>query len=554
VRTPFLFAALFIVLASACTRGGAAGPGNSPSPRAEPATTGTETSVNVSRFALRTACALPRRELARVWAGYHPERSGEIQYVPQEPNFIGAWQSHSGPWPYLQEIPMFFYGPGHVPATGEVRRPVTMADLAPTIASFIGFDFDAPDGRPMTEAILAGQDPPKVVVTVVWDGAGRNVLEAYPNAWPGLRGLIPQGVWFENATDGSSPSVTPAIHTTIGTGAHPRTHGIMDLQFEVDGQLVPDKDVPRLLLVPTLADLYDRARGNQPLIASLSEQKMLGMIGHGSYLEGADRDFLIPPKGSTWVLEGDNAPYFQLPPYANDVPGLEESVRAIDLEDGRLDDTWLGQQILNNPPDITFTPAFAEHQTRVLAEVIRREGFGQDDVPDLFFVNYKQIDKTGHRWGFPTPQMEANVRASDRAFSELVHILDREVGEGEWVMALTADHGITPAAETTGAFIIDPAIMEQDLVAQFDGDGDDRSVVRKVRVTQAWLDEAELEENGHTLDDVARFLMAYTKAENAADPSTVPADQVDDPVFAAAFPGRALESPDLDCLPPSVTS
>jgi hypothetical protein len=510
--------------------------------------------VEVSRFAIRAACALPRKELARVWAGFNPERSGEIQYIPEAPNFIGNWQSHSGPWPYLQDIPMFLYGPAHVPAVGEVARPVTMADLAPTLAEHLGFDGLDADGGPMTEAIEPGADPPRLILTVVWDGGGDNVLEEYPDAWPGVRSLIHDGAWFENATVGSSPSVTPAIHTTLGTGVYPRRHGLMDLLFEAEGQLVSAKEVPAYILVPTLADEYDLAMGNDPLIASLSEQKMLGMIGHGSYLDGADKDFLIPPKGSTWALEGANAPYFTLPDYANDVPGLEESVRAIDLEDGRLDDTWMGEAILANPPDITFTPAFAEHQTRVLEEIIRREGFGEDDVPDLFFVNYKQIDKTGHRWGFPSPQMEANVRASDEAFMDLVDMLDRLVGEGQWVMALTADHGVTPLAETTGAFIIDNVQLEEDLIAEFDPDGDDRSVIRKVRVTQAWLDTAELEENGHTLDDVSRFLMDYTKGDNAADPSLVSPDQAGDRVFASAFPGRTLESPDLRCLPESLTS
>jgi predicted AlkP superfamily pyrophosphatase or phosphodiesterase len=190
----------------------------------------------------------------------------------------------------------------------------------------------------------------------------------------------------------------------------------------------------------------------------------------------------------------------------------------------------------------------------VLEEIITREGFGQDEIPDLFFVNYKQIDKTGHRWGFPSQQMEANVRASDEAFMELVDMLDRLVGQDEWVMALTADHGVTPRAETTGAFIIDNVRLEEDMVAEFDGDGDDRSVIRKVRVTQAWIDIPELEENGHTLDDVSRFLLDYTKADNAADPSIVMADRADDRLFAAAFPGQALESPDLDCLPGSPAS
>jgi hypothetical protein len=67
------------------------------------------------------------------------------------------------------------------------------------------------------------------------------------------------------------------------------------------------------------------------------------------------------------------------------------------------------------------------------------------------------------------------------------------------------------------------------------------------RVTQFWLNLRELEENGYTLADVARFLLRYTKAQNARDPSKVPEDRRDDLLFSAAMPYTLLES-GLPCL------
>ena len=67
--------------------------------------------------------------------------------------------------------------------TGEVDRPVTVAGIAPTAAELLKFDgFRAPDGQPMTEALLpeAERDVPKLLVTMVWDAGGINVLEEHP--------------------------------------------------------------------------------------------------------------------------------------------------------------------------------------------------------------------------------------------------------------------------------------------------------------------------------------------------------------------------------------
>ncbi len=84
------------------------------------------------------ACAIPHQQLLRIWRGTDPERSGQIVFVPQEPNFVGTNFPHSGPWNYLQDVPLFWYGPGIIPALGRVERPVTLADVAPTQARAAG--------------------------------------------------------------------------------------------------------------------------------------------------------------------------------------------------------------------------------------------------------------------------------------------------------------------------------------------------------------------------------------------------------------------------------
>jgi Type I phosphodiesterase / nucleotide pyrophosphatase len=498
------------------------------------------------RFA-RMACDLPRIQLRRIVNGYITGKSGEIQFVLRTPHFFGA-NSHSGPWDYLQHVPLFFYGPGHVASAGKIDAPVTVADIAPTLAGFLGSDFETADGNALEEAVDPDADPPKLILLVVWDGGGRNVLAEYPAAWRELRRLIRTGAWFDDATVGSSPSVTPATHATMGTGVFPRTHGALDLRIRDGDHLVgPILNGPQYLLAPTLADDWDLDEGNRPVVGFVATEPALGMIGHGSYTKGGDKDLALGQREGVWGLTPENQRYFNYEPELTELPGvLEDAVRRLDLEDGRQDGLWLGEPVLETPADILHTPAYAEYQTEVLRNVIREKGFGRDEEPDLLFTNYKQIDRVGHRWPFPSPQMEAVVASSAREFVNLTEVLDEEVGPGEWVMALTADHGSTPSAASTGAYGIDQIDLTDDINAAFDTDGDDVPALLSFRVTQLWFNVAELEEQGHTLGDVADFLMRYTVEDNAADPSTVDRTLLNERLFAAAFPGEVLDG--LPCL------
>ena len=507
------------------------------------------------------ACGMPHEELLRTWRGWSEDRGGELQMVAEEPNFVGSGLPHVGPWDYVQRVPMFWYGPGFVPARGSVDRPVTVVGMAPTAAKLLHFPYTAPDGAPMEEALLPEAqrpDPPKLIVTLVWDAAGRNVLEAHPNSWPYLKSLIPKGTWFENASVGSSPTSTAQIHASMGTGAFPDDHLLVGHRLRVGTTLVtPWAQGPNLITLPTLADLYDRAMGNEPLVGiSATVNIHFGMMSHGSFFTGGDRDIgttrsvtdpgTLTSEGFEWNLPRQIQAYYTLPEYANDTPGFAEDVEAVDRADGRKDGQWRDNSIDQLLQGFD-TPARIPYQERVLESIVTNEGFGQDDMPDLLYANFKEIDYISHVWTMNSPEMDDAVRAQDAALEDLVRFLDAEVGRGEWAMVLTSDHGAIPDPKLSGAFQVSTAPIGAGLAAAFDGDGDDVPVVQLIQPTQIYVDEAELQQNGGTLEDMARWIMDRTKGDTGGTGVTVPADQQDDRVFAAAFPSRLMT--DLACLP-----
>lgn len=481
-------------------------------------------------------CSLPPEHVLRIRRGYHPERSGEVQIVPRLPGVVASWLSHAGPWDHVQRVPLLVYGPGRIPAVGRVDRPVTVADVAPTLARLAGVGFDAPDGDALGEA-LGGATPPKLILTVIWDSAGRNVLAEHPNAWPTLRSLIPEGAWFEEATVGTSPSTTPAVHATIGTGAFPHRHGVVDLRFRWgEGLAWIGEERAEFLPLPTVADRLATSspRARVGMVASLGT---LGLIGHGASVEGGASHLVAVHEEDAWTIGDGYAERFRFPAYVREVGGLDEAARRLDLEDGALDGVWMGEAVLEDGEGLTSSPAWSEHQTRVLEEIIRREGFGADDVPDLLFTNYKQIDAVGHRWTMQSPQMEAVVRSSDEALASLLEVLDREVGEGEWALVLTADHGAVPDPSLTGAPIIDLQELRRYLAGAFG------PAVEQVRPTQIWVDEEALADRGSTLGDVVRLLADYRRSDNHELPKGEPNERL----FAAVF--RSDELLAAECVP-----
>lgn len=549
--TPTRIAALLAALVVLATAGGdPAAVASSPSPSAGASAT------SANRDLVRAACSLPHEWLVRTWRGNRPDRSPELQILPMEPNYVGSGLPHVGPWDYTQRIPIFWYGPGHIAPIGEVERPVTLAGIAPTQAELLGFPFRAPDGVPMAEAIAGNRTPPRLIVTMVWDAAGMNVLERWPDDWPFLRSLIPEGAWYTNATVGTTPTSTAQTHATIGTGAFPRSHGIVGHRMRIGGRITtPWEPGPTYLIEPTLADLYDRAMGNRPLVGMLGTVAIhLGMMGHGSMWGGGDRDIAavrqkldaetLGEEGFEWNLPPRLQHFYRFPRYLNDVPGFEEDVRAVDAADGRIDGRWRDNDIAQLLQGFE-TPARIPYQARVLQTMIEREGFGADDVPDLLFVNHKMIDYISHVWTVNSPEMQDAVRAEDAALRDLVTFLNREVGRRRWVLVLTADHGAIPDPDVSGAFAIPSIALASGINAAFDPDGDDRRVVQMVQPTQIFIDEAELRQNGHTLEEVARWVMELTEGDVSS--ASLPPGEADDPIFQAAFPSSLMS--ELPCLP-----
>jgi predicted AlkP superfamily pyrophosphatase or phosphodiesterase len=499
--------------------------------------------------------------------GYVPGRSGEIILVPKPWNVLAQWNggyrgtgdprtTHSTPWSYHQRVPIALYGPGYIREGRTVDRSASVADLAPTLAELLGIPFDA-RGKVLREALVPRgrrDPPPRAIVVVVIDGGGWNVLERWPKAWPAERGLMERGTTFTNVTIGSTPSVTAPIHATIGTGSYPAQHGITENSLRrPDGTIgdvaYEDADL-RLLEVPTVADVWDRTTANRAWVGMLGyESWHLGMMGSGALEPGADRDVAV-----LWDQDVEdfttNERFYQLPSYLPSREDLEDRITELDASDGAFDGMWRGNTLDPSAYQFTATPAFASHEGAAALEILRQEPIGQDEIPDLYFVEMKTGDIAGHVWNMESREFETVWRTQDRAIGELLELLDEKVGAGRYVAAITADHGQTPTPESAGGLRIDRYMLRDNINVRFGG------VVETVQPGDLFLNlDASADAD---LEAIARYIGGYRYGDalpDDLDATSVPQDVLNERVFAAALPGSflmSLSQSEIDGLGPGL--
>ncbi|MFN2490907.1 MAG: alkaline phosphatase family protein [Actinomycetota bacterium] len=484
---------------------------------------------------IERGCALERRYLVRIWRGAHEGRSVDLTVVPQEPNYLGSFSvgSHAGPWDYVQRVPLVFYGPGRIRPLGRIEVPATTADVYATVGRLLNVGLKGRDGVARSGILRkARAGVPKLVLTVVWDGVGRNVLRRWPQRWPVLDRMERKGASFLNATVGSSPSVTPPVHSTLGTGTFPRKSGVTQTyQRNEEGQIIEvfARGDPSVLERTTYADDIDAAYGNEPKVGLLAWVTWhLGMLGHGDSIPGGDADeaLLVGRGGSAFPRA--ESPYVA-PPYRGDFSILEDRAAELDRADGQLDGMWLGNDVLGKPAN----PAWMNYEGDVLLEMLERGGYGKDEVPDLLFTNFKATDLVGHYHSMDSREMADTLRAQDEQLGRIVDYLDREIGD--YVVIVTSDHGHTPSYKRTGAWPISNNELSSDLARHFGAPANEELV----QTTNSGLlfFRKTMRKYGVSGEDMAVFLNDATIRDNWAEKELPEGyeDRGAENLFSAAF-------------------
>ena len=346
----------------------------------------------------------------------------------------------------------------------------------------------------LVSTAASGQQPIRLVVIVVLDQFRADYLTTFASHWrDGFRTLLAEGAVFSRAAYPYLHTDTCAGHFTIGTGTFPRTHGMVsDLWWDRDSrrsiECTDDEQSPlvsygrpsklgksaRRSMAPSLADELRRQKpGTRVVALSMKARSAIGLAGQ-------DGDAIIWFEESAGVGAFVTSRAFSAEPvpavraflarqsFENDfgkawtLRDSREAYRNADAGVGeRPRQPWTGlfpheiKGATDNRDDAValwraspFSDAYLGRMAHDLVDAFK---LGSRDATDFLGIGFSSSDTVGHPFGPASRELEDTVARQDDLLGALIRHLDARVGRGRYVLAVSADHGVSDVPVTRGA-------------------------------------------------------------------------------------------------------
>ena len=338
----------------------------------------------------------------------------------------------------------------------------------------------------------ADTSTPRLLVTIVVDQMRRDYLDRDGKlAERGLKRLLTQGAVFEQAAYPYAATVTCAGHATIATGTFPVTHGIIANEWwsRDAGRRVPCTDdgaatsVPyvgeaekighsaRRLRVPTLGDRL-RAADRDARVVTMSMKPRSAIMLAGD--SGIVTWFVDETNG--WATSTAYAPqrvgqveaFFTANPIDRDRAQIWTPLNASafngtdDAAGERPKRGWTAAfphplAGASGTPDWQYfelwkcSPYADDYLGALAGALIKSLELGRRNTVDFLGIGFSGLDCVGHDFGPESAEVQDTVLRIDRTLGTLFDVLDTVVGANRYVVALSADHGVSPIPEQVRA-------------------------------------------------------------------------------------------------------
>ena len=101
----------------------------------------------------------------------------------------------------------------------------------------------------------------------------------------------------------------------------------------------------------------------------------------------------------------------------------------------------------------------ASRETEGMEDALRAlvaENMGTGPKTDLLAISYSGVDYVGHRDGPDSPEIHDMVKRVDKLIGALIDAAEARAGQGNVLVAFTADHGATPVPGPTMTIGVSP--------------------------------------------------------------------------------------------------
>lgn len=329
---------------------------------------------------------------------------------------------------------------------------------------------------------------PRLVVVVSVDQLRFDYLTRFEKFLPktGIRTLLTDGAVFMDAHYKYASTFTAPGHAAQLTGTYSYRNGIVSnrmYQRSTGENVEPVKDTttqlvgakrkatgssPRLLIGSTVGDELRLATNNHGKVVTLALKDRASVLlgGHSGkayWFDSTSGRFVTSTyyhdKAPKWLCDfNDQAHPDQSFGTQWKRFGPESAYTLATIDDAPFEGEWVGLGRTfphpltgeNKTRDKsyyrawTFSPHAIHAQGRLAKQIIVAEKLGKDSIPDLLGISLNTPDYVGHTFGPNSHEMTAMFFEVDRFIRELLTTLNKEVGEGKYVVAFTADHGVAP--------------------------------------------------------------------------------------------------------------
>jgi len=282
-------------------------------------------------------------------------------------------------------------------------------------------------------------EQPKLVVGIVVDQMRWDYLSRYYHQFreDGIRRLVERGYSCDNCLINYLPTVTAIGHTSIYTGTTPAFHGICGNDFEIDG--VPVYCCDDGTVNPVGSD--NRKRGcmsPRNLLSSTIGDQLRMHTDFRSKVIGVsykDRAAIMPAgrsaNGAYW-LDTENGQFITSTYYMTELP---------DWAKRQNEELAKNEELKKVGKRVGFYPLCGHITADMAIAALKGEQLGKGEATDMLCVSFSQTDVIGHEWSTRGEHTDEAYLELDKDIARLLHAFDEQVGEGNYLVFLTADHG-----------------------------------------------------------------------------------------------------------------
>lgn len=329
---------------------------------------------------------------------------------------------------------------------------------------------------------------PKLVVGIVVDQMRYDFLYRYWNKYGdgGFKYLLKKGRSFENLHYNYVPTYTGPGHAAIYTGTSPAYNGIVandwfDRKLGKSVYVVEDPNVqtvgsnsengkmsPDHLLTTTITDELEIFTNKKSKVIGIALKDRGAILPAGNMADGA---YWYDPSTGNWITSTF---------YMNQLPAYVQTYNEKKLADKYLNQVWntllpIDQYTESTVDDTNFEVKFKKEEKPVFPhdlpairgsydfgllsrtpfgntfttdfalEVLEKEEMGKDEITDFLALSYSSTDYVGHQFGINSIEAEDTYIRLDLELKRLFQYLEKNVGKGNFVVFLTADHGVVNA-------------------------------------------------------------------------------------------------------------